>query len=172
MEAWGRIARWKRWVLIGVAILLVAVVGGPFAYIHLVEGKAPPPLTLASPSTGSTGSSGPSSATTPDGTWKITTGSVVGYRVNEVLFGQSNVAVGRTGSITGSIAVAGTTITAGTITVDMTTLTSDQSRRDEQFNGRIMQTATYPTATLLLRDPVALGSIPAVGAERSLQITG
>jgi polyisoprenoid-binding protein YceI len=158
--------------LIGVAILLVAVVGGPFAYIHLVEGKAPAPLTLASPSSGSSGSSGLSSATAPDGTWKVTTGSVVGYRVNEVLFGQSNVAVGRTGAITGSITVAGTTITAGTITVDMTTLTSDQSRRDEQFNGRIMETSTYPTATLELSDPVTLGSIPAVGAERSVQVTG
>jgi polyisoprenoid-binding protein YceI len=172
MGAWRRIARWKRWVLIGVAILLVAVVGGPFAYIHLIEGKAPAPLTLASPSSGSSSSSGLSSATAPDGTWKVATGSVVGYRVNEVLFGQSNVAVGRTGAITGSITVASTTITAGTITVDMTTVTSDQSRRDEQFNGRIMETATYPTATLVLSDPVTLGSIPAVGAERSVQVTG
>src|SRR5438105_8967448 len=128
MEAWGRIARWKRWVLIGVTILLVAVVGGPFAYIHLVEGKAPPPLTLASPPTGSS-----SSATTPDGTWKVATGSVVGYRVNEVLFGQSNVAVGRTGAITGSINVAGTTSTAGTITVGLANVTSDPSRRDAQI---------------------------------------
>ncbi len=169
MGAWARVGRWRRWVLIGAAVLVVAVVGGPFAYIRFIEGKAPAPLTLASSSAIDSVSSGASS---PEGAWKVSTGSVVGYRVNEVLFGQTNVAVGRTRSITGSITVAGTTITGGTITVDMASVTSDQSRRDEQFNGRIMETSIYPTATLVLSDPIALGSIPVVGAERSLQVAG
>lgn len=170
MSAWTRISRWKRWVLVGAAILVVAAVGGPFAYIHFIEGKAPPPLTLASPSV--TDASPASEATSPDGTWKVTTGSIVGYRVNEVLFGQTNVAVGRTGSITGTITVAGTSITRGSISVDMTSVTSDQSRRDEQFNGRIMETSTFPTATLTLSSPVDLGSLPEAGQERTLQVAG
>jgi len=97
---------------------------------------------------------------------------VVGYRVNEVLFGQSNVAVGRTGSITGSISVSGTTIRAASFTVDMTTVTSDRTQRDGQFNGRIMQTSTYPTATFTLTKPIDLGSIPATGVQHTFQATG
>ncbi len=98
--------------------------------------------------------------------------SVVGYRVKEVLFGQSNVAVGRTTSISGSMKVSGTTVTAATFAVDMTTVASDQSRRDGQFNGRIMETSTYPTATFTLTQPIELGSIPAQGTKQTYQATG
>ena len=166
---------WKRWVVIGFVTVAVALVGGPFAYIHFIEGKAPPPLTLgsvsSSPGAGAAANTGQDS-TGNDGTWTIAGGSVVGYRVNEVLFGQSNVAVGRTGSITGSITVSGTTISAASFTVDMTTVTSDRTQRDGQFNGRIMQTSTYPTATFTLTKPIDLGSIPATGVQHTFQATG
>jgi len=166
---------WKRWLGIGVAVVAIAVVGGPFLYIHFVAGSAPAPLTLISPSatpsaTGTTTSSTASVAA--DGTWNIATGSIVGYRVNEVLFGQSHAAVGRTSSITGSMVVGGTTVTQASFTVDMTSVTSDQSRRDAQFNGRIMDTSTYPTATFTLTEPIDLGSIPANGVQRTLKATG
>jgi polyisoprenoid-binding protein YceI len=128
-------------------------------------------LALTSPSAGGT-SSDPSQATGTDGAWKVSTGSLVGYRVKDVLFGQSNVAVGRTDKITGSVTVSGTSITAGSFTVDMATVTSDQSRRDEQFNGRIMDTGTFPTATFKLTKPIQLGSIPAQGVEKTVQATG
>ena len=106
------------------------------------------------------------------GTWNVSTGSLVGYRVKEILFGQTNVAVGRTGDITGSITVDGTKVTAGSFTVDMTTVTSDESRRDGQFNGRIMETGTYPTATFKLTQPIDLGSIPAEGVQKTYRATG
>jgi polyisoprenoid-binding protein YceI len=102
----------------------------------------------------------------------VASGSVVGYRVNEVLFGQTNVAVGRTSAVTGSMTVNAKTVSTAEFTVDMTTVSSDQARRDEQFNGRIMDTATFPTATFKLTQPIALGSIPADGVERTLQATG
>lgn len=102
----------------------------------------------------------------------MSTGSVVGHRVKEVLFGQSNVAVGRTGDVTGSISVTGTTITAGDFTVDMTTVASDQSRRDGQFNGRNMDTSTYPTATFTLTEPIRLASIPAKGTKQTYRAKG
>ncbi len=169
---------WKRWFAVGVAALVVAVVGGPYVYIHFIEGEAPPPLTLGSPSPvasaspSSSGTSIDSSASSTQGTWKIADGSVVGYRVQEVLFGQSNEAVGRTSQITGSTTVDGTRITAAEFTVDMTSVTSDQARRDEQFDGRIMEVSTYPTATFTLTKPIELGSIPAKGAEVKAQATG
>jgi polyisoprenoid-binding protein YceI len=166
---------WKRWLAIGLGGLAVLVLAGPYVYIHFVEGKAPAPLTLAAPSARPADSASPSTSQSTDAsgdTWNVATGSLVGYRVKEVLFGQSNVAVGRTGEITGSINVDGTKVAAGSFTVDMTTVTSDESRRDGQFNGRIMETRTYPTATFKLTQPIDLGSIPAVGVQKTYQATG
>ena len=45
----------------------------------------------------------------------------------------------------------------------MTTLSSGEGRRDGQVQGRIMDTATFPTATLKLVDPIDFGKIPAAG---------
>jgi hypothetical protein len=73
----------------------------------------------------------------------------------ETLFGQSNTAVGRTSTI------SGTDITNGRFSVDMTTVKSDQSLHDERFQGRIMDTSQYPTAAFALTSPIRLGSIPA-----------
>jgi polyisoprenoid-binding protein YceI len=157
----------------GAAAAVVALVGGPFLYIHLVAGYAPAPLGLGSASPTSAAdapTSGPSAAT--DGTWTVTKGSVVGYRVKEVLFGQSHTAVGRTSSVSGSLGVRGPAIRTGKFTVQMSTVTSDESRRDDQFNGRIMDTAAYPTATFVLSKPIRFGSIPSVGASRTLGATG
>lgn len=169
MRAWS----WKRWIAIGLGIALVLLVGVPWAYIHFIEGPAPAPLALETPS--SDASDTGAAAVDPadaDGTWSIADGSVVGYRVEEVLFGQTNEAVGRTDSVTGSISIEGTTITDAEFTVDMTTVTSDETRRDDQFHGRIMETGTYSTATFSLREPIELGAIPAEDAERTFQATG
>jgi polyisoprenoid-binding protein YceI len=177
--------RWARWAIAAVALVLLLVVGGPFVYIHLIEGKAPPPLTLSSgpattsitsttqsttalpaPSTtaGTTAAGASADASGVAGTWNIATGSVAGYRIKETLFGQSNTAVGRTSAISGSITISATTVTAGRFTVDMTKVTSDQSQRDHQFQGRIMDTTSFPTATFVLSEPIQLGSVPAAGA--------
>ena len=161
--------------MIAGAALVVLVVGGPYVFFHFVESKAPAPLALvtSSATAGSSGTTGSSQGIAKaDGTWKVTASSVVGYRVDEVLFGQSHTATGRTSAITGSIAISGTKVTSGSFTVDMTTVTSDDTRRDEQFNGRIMETSTYPTATFALTQPIDLGSIPAAGVQRTMQANG
>lgn len=41
----------------------------------------------------------------------------------------------------------------------MTTITSDQSRRDDQFHGRILQTLEFPEATFTLTVPLDLGTV-------------
>lgn len=163
---------WKRWIIGGVALLLVVVVGGPFVYIHFIEGKAPAPLSLASQPSATVASGATTTSGTVDGTWKVTTGSQAGYRVNEVLFGQSATAVGRTTAITGSIVIAGTSVTTGTFTVDMTKVSSDKSQRDGQFQGRIMETSKYPTATFTLTQPIQFGTPPASGSTITEQATG
>jgi polyisoprenoid-binding protein YceI len=172
--------RWTRW-LIGAAVVVVAlVVGGPFVYIHFIEGKAPAPLSLSTATTvvGATtgeaaGTSGvASTGSAVSGTWNIASGSIAGYRIQETLFGQSNTAVGRTSAITGSITISGTAVSAGRFSVDMTTVKSDQSLRDEQFQGRIMDTSKYPTATFELTEPTQLGSIPPEGTTITETATG
>ena len=99
-------------------------------------------------------------------------GSVAGYRVGEVLFGQGTEAVGRTSDVTGSLTISGATIPEAAFEVDLTTVTSDQDRRDRQFQGRIMDTATFPTATFRLTQPIALGSPPDDVAEVTATATG
>ncbi len=162
----------KRWILIAVAAVVVAAVAGPYIYIHFIQGDAPPPLTLGSTTPSATAASPAGASGGTDGTWSIADGSVVGYRVSEVLFGQNADAVGRTSAITGSMTVDGTTITEATFTVDMTSVQSDESRRDDQFNGRIMETSTFPTATFTLTTPIELGSIPAVGTKVTFEAIG
>jgi len=43
---------------------------------------------------------GPVVAGPVSGAWTVTTGSQAGYRVQEILFGQSHTAVGRTSKVT------------------------------------------------------------------------
>ena len=177
-QAGGRKRHWGRWAIGIIAAVVLVTVGGPFIYIHFIEGKAPAPLSISNQPTATTGTGGTSSpsdadaSTSVDGTWKVTSGSQAGYRVTEVLFGQNNTAVGRTSSVTGSINIQGPNVSAGDFTVDMTTVKSDRSQRDNQFHGRIMDTASFPTATFTLSKPIALGTVPADGATVNEPATG
>jgi polyisoprenoid-binding protein YceI len=153
-------------VLVSAAVL---VVGGTFVYIQFIKSDAPPKLTLESATTGGTTAT---DASDLSGTWKAATGSLAGYRVKEVLFGQSTTAAGRTSDVTGELTLDGTTVSSTRIVVDMTTVKSDEDRRDSQFQGRVMDTATFPTATFELTKPIDLGTLPAVGATVTKPATG
>jgi polyisoprenoid-binding protein YceI len=89
-----------------------------------------------------------------------------------VLAGQNNVAVGRTSSVAGHLVIRNTTVTAGAFTVKMATIHSDQSQRDAQFDGRIMDVATYPTGTFTLTRAIGLAPVPATGKIRTYHATG
>ncbi len=110
------------------------------------------------------------SAATPaaagfDGVWKPTAESKVGYRAKEVLFGQKTEGVGQTNAVTGTMTIAGTKVSAVELVADLTKLASSESRRDGQVQGRILETAKYPTAKLKLLKPIDLGKTPADGVE-------
>jgi polyisoprenoid-binding protein YceI len=95
------------------------------------------------------------------GTWTIVEGEA-GYRVRETFLQQQadTDAVGRTSDVTGGLTVAGTpgalALADGSIEVDMTTLESDEGRRDGQLRGRGIETDAFPTSTFVLAGPVAL----------------
>jgi polyisoprenoid-binding protein YceI len=162
-----------RWLIGGVAALAVLVIAGTWLYIHVIEGPAPAPLSLRSGSLPATGAGTAAAAASGPvgGQWRVAPGSVVGYRVQEVLAGQNNIAVGRTGKISGGMTISGTTVTAASFTVQMATIHSDQSARDAQFDGRIMDTASYPTGTLTLSEPVSVGALPPENVVQSYQAT-
>jgi polyisoprenoid-binding protein YceI len=166
------------WLLSSIAAVAVLAFGGAFVYIHFISGPAPAPLSLKSSGSASAGASDTAGASAAahtsalTGTWKVASGSVVGYRVKEVLMGQNNIAVGRTHSITGSLAISGTRVTAAQFTVEMATIKSDQSERDVQFNGRIMETSTYPTGSFKLTSPIELTPVPAAGVVKVYHAAG
>jgi len=164
-------------------VLVVLGVGGPFVYIHFFNGSTPAALSLptttasASPGGTGTGAGGTATASTAAsgslaGTYRVGSGSAVGYRVNEVLVGQSTTAVGRTSSVTGRLTIVGTTATAATFSVPMDTVLSDKSQRNAQFDGRIMDVAKYPTGTFTLTSPIDLVPLPATGVIKSYTATG
>ncbi len=146
-----------RKILIAVVALVVVVVGGSWFYIKVIEGDPPPKLTIDSTSD-TTVAAGSDDGTT-DGTWKASSASIVQYRVKETLFGASTEAVGKTNEITGSMAINGTTVSTAKFTVDMTSVSSDRSQRDGQFQGRIMNTSQFPTSTFELTSPITLSSV-------------
>jgi len=146
-----------------VAVIAAALIGGPWVYINFIrEPAAESFLNEASTSTIATSdttvnSSAPTiSLDDPSGTWQVSNTSQVGYRVDEVLFGQNVTAVGRTNAVIGSLVIDDGVVTSGQFVVDMTTVKSDEPKRDAQFESRIMDVINYPTATFVLTSPITL----------------
>ena len=164
-------------IIAAVALVAVVAIAGPYVYIHFIEGPAPAKLELPkAPATSSTsvtsGGAASASSSSLSGTWNVGAGSLAGYRVQEVLLGQSATAVGRTSKIWGSLTIAGSTVTSGTFTANMASVVSDQSQRNADFDGPIMDVSQYPTATLTLSSPIDLGTIPADGVQEHYDATG
>ena len=145
-----------------------------------VAGAPAATSTTASSSSGSSSAAAGSSSIT--GSWKVDTSigsfsdfsdSFVGYRVQEKLASiGANTAVGRTPSVSGTMTIDGSTVTAVSISADLTTLKSDDSRRDGQLQNQGIQTSQFPTATFKLTSPIALGSVPSDGTTVKATATG
>jgi polyisoprenoid-binding protein YceI len=159
-------------------LAVVLAVGGPFVYINYLTSDAPERLEVATGQAATASTAAASDGTDDgtggslDGTWTAGSGSVAGYRVKEVLLGQNTEAVGRTSAVTGKLTVSGGRVASGAFSVDLTRVTSDEQRRDAQFQGRIMETATYPTATFELAEPIELDALPAEGVTSSAKASG
>jgi polyisoprenoid-binding protein YceI len=152
-------------------------------------GSAGAPVPVVSLNAATQGSSAPAAggsagtgAGSLDGTWTVDTSigsfsdftsSFVGYRVAEQLANVgATTAVGRTPKVTGTLTLSGSTISAVTVTADLTALQSDRPPRDRQLHTQALQTDTYPTATFVLAQPIALGSLPAEGQTVSVTAIG
>jgi len=181
-----------------VAVVIVVAVGAvavPWIYINLVKQDAPEALTLDSAVSTIVSTTAPSTlsstasttlepvvsttvvpeiieASALDGDWAVVEKSVVGYRVKEVIIGQSTEGVGRTSAVVGSLTIVDDEVTSAKFTVDMTTLKSDSARRDSQVNNRILDTTAYPTATFALKKPIKLTPEAIAGGVLSVKTTG
>ncbi|HEV2590690.1 MAG TPA: YceI family protein, partial [Gaiellaceae bacterium] len=157
-----RFLRTKRGALIAMGTS-AGLAGGAFAlaYFVLFPTSAPKPFSLtatASPSTNPAAGTAASGGTLA-GTWKIGSGSQVGYRVREKLVflpAQSD-AVGRTSEVTGSLTVATsgrtTKVASASFSAAVNTLKSDRSMRDDRIHTIGLESDKYPTATFKLVKP-------------------
>jgi polyisoprenoid-binding protein YceI len=184
----------SRSLILGLVVLVAVGVGAYVAYDQVLRGDSTPPLALPSSSPAAVASADPTadaSATpaTSDapaasfdgdvaGTWGVATGSEAGYRVTEQLASlpAESEAIGRTDQVTGSIEVASdgttTTLTGGTITVDTTTITSDESRRDNRMRSEGLQTDQFPTATFTVTQPSEIPPAALAGTATEITLVG
>jgi polyisoprenoid-binding protein YceI len=189
--------KWVKRALIAVPVLVALFFGAILVYVNFINDPEDPfdetdlaavfevsdttavaasVETAADPSTTSVSASPGTIAGAPgtiDGRWAVDASqSEFGYRVEEVLSGVNTTATGRGREIEGSISVAGSSVTDGTFTIQVASITSDQSNRDSQFRGRVMETDEFPTATFTLTAPIEFGDEPAPGEQITAPATG
>lgn len=176
---------WK--IVLAVAVVLVAVVGGGLWWF--LRDDAPAKVSLDSAAESVTTTTAGSSATTAagpvsiDGTWTVdsstgtfdyesATGTFAGFRIQEELssIGSTN-AVGRTGDVNGTATISGDTLTAATFEVDTRTFKTNAAQRDSRVQSAL-ETGQFPMATFTLTEPVALGSGATAGEDVSVTAVG
>jgi polyisoprenoid-binding protein YceI len=184
----------SRSLIVGLVVLVAVGVGAYVAYDQVLRGDSTPPLALPSSSPAAVASADPSTDASPTpatsdapaassdgnvaGTWAVAAGSEAGYRVTEQLASlpAESEAIGRTDQVTGTIEVASdgttTTLTGGTITVDTTTITSDESRRDNRMRSEGLQTDQFPTATFTVTQPVEIPAAALAGTATDITLVG
>ncbi len=141
-----------------VVVLAALAVAAPYVYIHFLQGTPPDKLSLGGAGT-KTADSGPASL---DGQWQVGRGSTAGWRLDEVLLGQSTTAVGRTSDVTGRFTLHKSTVSNGSFTVNLATVTSTHGLHDSAFR-HLLDTQNQPTSTFVMTAPIELGSVPAEG---------
>lgn len=161
-------------VKVGIAVVvLVVVAAGVWWFLLRDDAPAPVDLDTAVESVDDT-TVDSAAAGDIEGTWSVdaetgafdfesATGTFAGFRIQEELAGiGAATAVGRTGDVTGSMTIDGTTVTEATFTVELTTITTNESRRDDRVQ-QALATDQFPTGTFTLTEPIELGDGAADG---------
>lgn len=176
--------------LIALVVVLLAVGGGVFWFLR---DDAPDEVDLetaassiAENSTTTTAADGSAPAPSGDGisgSWTVdtetgefdyesATGTFAGIRIEEELSSiGSTTAVGRTGDVTGTVVIDGTTVNSTDIEVDLTTITTNDDRRNNKVQ-QALETDQFPTATFELTEPIELGADAASGDPVAATATG
>ena len=163
----------RAWILIAAIVVVAVLVGGGLWWFFRDDAPDEVSLEDAVSQVEDDASDAPDTTTTEapsavEGTWTIdtesgdfdfesATGTFAGFRVQEELAGiGAATAVGRTGDVSGSFVIEGTEVTEAEFEVDLTTITTNESRRDDRVQ-EALQTDRFPTATFTLTEPVDLG---------------
>ena len=182
----------KRWWLVAIAAVVALVVAGGAVWYFVFRDDAPAEVSIDRAANsiddgtdaGTTATSGgsPGKGSGLDGTWNVDqsigtfsdfTSSFAGFRVQEELAGiGAKTAVGRTPKVTGTMTITNGVVPNASFDVDMTTLTTDDSRRDNAIRTQAIETARFPKATFVLTQPIQLGSIPDDGEQIEVDATG
>ena len=170
----------KRNLIIAAAAgLTIIVVMSAAAYAYFFSGLRTSPASLGL-STPSASSSPTTAATGLAATWKVTTGSLAGYRVQELFVGETSkhLAVARTSNVSGGLTVSGDPsgykVSGITLTADLTGLHSvDQvaGRNVSQRDGIVMSqlaTQQFPNATFTAATTSVPGSVTSTPADVTL----
>jgi polyisoprenoid-binding protein YceI len=184
----------SRSLIVALVVLVAIGIGAYVAYDQVLAGDATPPLALPSSSPVAVASADPSASASADpdaseaptasldgdvaGTWTVAAGSQAGYRVTEQLASlpAASEAIGRTDQVSGTIEVTSdgttTTLESGSLTVDTTSITSDESRRDNRLRSEGLETDEFPTATFTLTQPVEIPATAVEGAASDVTLVG
>ncbi len=173
-----------RWLAIPLALLILGALFLVWFFGREVPDEASVDAANSLTTTTSESSSqGSSTTVSTDGTWTIdtsigefsfseATSTFAGFRINEELSGIGRTeAVGRTPDVTGTLVIEGGVVTTATIEVDLTTIVSNQSRRDSRVQ-RALNTSQNPRATFVLDEPIELGSELTAGVTFTADATG
>lgn len=155
-----------RWVVAGLAAVVVLGFAGLFVFVHFLAGSVPPPLALPKLTAAAAGTG----SAPVDGTWTARKGSLAGYRVREEFIGPGSSVVGRTSVVTGKIVIARNDLSSASFRVDLTTVTAN-GKAQPQF-AKILDTVSFPDAIFTLTKPIAAGSGLAMNKTFRVQATG
>ena len=163
-----------RILVVIVAIVAVVALAGGAGYVYYFSGlrSAPAQLGLsATPIAATSPTVTPAATTSLTGSWTVTTGSLAGYRINELFVGQSSKhqAVACTSTVSGGLTVSGDStgyqVSSLTFTADLTSLHSvdtvagrDVTQRDGVVN-RQLDVQQFPTATFAATSASVPGGI-------------
>ncbi|HEV2027624.1 MAG TPA: YceI family protein [Candidatus Dormibacteraeota bacterium] len=179
----------RRNLIVGAAtgVAVIALIGAS-AYAYFFSGLRTSPSSLALSATPTATSSPAGASTGLAGTWKVTTGSLAGYRVQELFAGATSkhLAVARTSNVSGNLTVSGASagyqVSGITLSADLSSLHSvDQvvgrnvTQRDgivsRQLSVQQFPNATFTAASTSIPGPIA-GSPVDVTAAGKLTIRG
>ncbi len=103
--------------------------------------------------------------------FQTASGSFAGFRVDEELTVGETTAVGRSGDVIGSLTIENDVLIAAEVTVDMTTIASNDSRRERAIREAV-GASQFPTATFVLTEPSALPDGLSTGEQVTVEAVG
>jgi polyisoprenoid-binding protein YceI len=145
-------------------VVVLAVGAFALAYFVLFPTDSPDEFALSDAPAATASATATATATAAGGStkWTVADGSEAGYRVREKLafLAAKNDAVGRTPDITGEAESTGEgdalTFSSAKFEIDLSTLSSDQDRRDQRIKEIGIESSRFPTATFTLTEPLKL----------------